>query len=117
MRIRDWMMVHHPAIVSDVQRFLMKVEMWREECYMKRHRYCCENTVLRHCAAKVVINPKKACCWGYLPDRCETCGRRIPRWMQWKYMKLSLFIEHMNDTIEELKEQEHVRTKRNKRLH
>lgn len=107
----------HPVIVSNVQRCLIDFERWREDRYMKRHRCCCENTVIKHCATKVVINPKKACCWGYLPDRCDVCGRKIPRWMQWKYMKLSLFMEYMNDMIEEMKEQEHVRNRRNKRLH
>lgn len=104
-RLENWLAWKHPVLMSKIQSIQMELKKRSWERYMKKHRSCCESTVLHYCAKKVFVNPKKACCWGYIPERCEECGRKIPRWMLWKYMKLSLYIEHAEEAKEEYKKQ------------
>lgn len=96
-RIKCFFACRTPVFYSKVQKVFTWWYEYRWQRYMKRHRNCCENTVLHHCAIKAAVNPKKAVCYGYIPDVCEVCHRRIPKWMIYKYMKLSLFIEYYED--------------------
>jgi hypothetical protein len=92
-----WFAWKHPVLTSNWQSMSMRFSEWRWKRYMKRHRICCEDSLIKHCANKLVVNSKKACCYAYLPDRCETCGRRIPKRILCKYMMLSYFIEEYEE--------------------
>lgn len=96
-RIFCWFAWKHPVITSRWQNLSLHLYQWRWQRYLKRHRCCCEDSLIQHCANKLVINSKKACCYAYLPDRCETCGRRIPKRLLYKYMMLSSFIDELRE--------------------
>lgn len=96
-KIFCWFAWKHPVLTSKVQSIQSKLYIWRWRRYMKSHRSCCEDTLIEHCANKLVVNSKKACCYAYLPSRCSYCGRRIPRRLLYKYMMLSSFIEEYED--------------------
>lgn len=115
--IKCFFAIRTPVFYSKVQSILTWWYEYRWNKYMKRHRCCCENTVLHHCAIKAVVNPKKAVCYGYIPSICDECRRRIPKRIIYKYMKISLFVEYYEDAkedyIKELKRRERVQ-KQNK---
>lgn len=100
-KIFCWFAWKHPRITSRIQDFSARVYQWRWQRYLKRHRCCCEDSLIRHCAEKLVVNSKKACCYAYLPERCEVCGRKIPRRILYKYMMLSSFLDELREVEED----------------
>lgn len=115
--IKCFFALRTPNFYCRVQNVFTWWYEYRWQRYLKRHRCCCENSVLRHCAIKAAVNPKKATCYGYIPEVCDECHRRIPKRIIYKYMKLSLFVEYYEDAkedyIKELKIRERVQ-KQNK---
>lgn len=99
-KLEYWLLVKHPHLAMNIQKLQIWWEKTSWEWWMKLNRTCCEDTLAHHCAEKLAVNSKKACCWAYLPSRCETCKRRIPMWIRYKYMMLSSFLDDCREEQE-----------------
>lgn len=106
-----WLCRKHPVIYSWYQDFSTWCydRSWKH--YLKKHRSCCEFNTMKHCANKLPINPKKAVCYGYVPETCPECGRKIPKRILLKWMDIALFVEHYEDAKQEFERQMNVREK------
>lgn len=92
--ITRWLCLRHPVLYSKLQELgtELYIRGWRR--YLRRHRDCCEFNTMKHCAEKLAVNPKKATCYGYVPERCPDCGRKIPKRIIHRWMDISLFVAH-----------------------
>ena len=102
-RLKVWFAGHYPLTDWWIRK------MWNSrydrgwQRYLKRHRECCEYHTSHHCAEYLEINPKKAVCWGYVPETCPECGRKIPKRILYKWMKIARFVEHYEEAKEKYK--------------
>lgn len=100
-KFSTWLCWRHPIIYGCWQDFNTWFYEWRWKRYFKHHRECCEFNTMKHCAEKLPVNPKKATCYGYIPETCPECGRKIPKRILHKWMDIALFVEHYEDAKEE----------------
>lgn len=100
-KIESWLAWKHPLFYSKLYDFRVWWYEARWKIYCKLHRECCEYNTMKHCAEKLAVNPKKATCWGYVPETCPECGRKIPKRILLKWMDIALFVEHYEDAKED----------------
>ena len=103
-KIESWLAWKHPLLHSKLCDFRVWQEETRWNIYNKLHRQCCKHTAIKHCATKIVVNPKKALCWDYMPYRCETCGRVIPKRILRQAMNMALFFDYYEEAKYEQEE-------------